>query len=139
MREFGIEKSYVENFEFVESKKYVRITSKDYLKEACLLGAVSGLKIFRKGAMLNPTSNFVFVFGRKIRKRKIELSLEELKEFLEKGRIKKKSRRKGYVLVAYRGRAVALGFSRKNEIECFMPKEFRRQVLDALKGACPRK
>ncbi len=133
LKKFGIKESYAEKFGFVESKKNIRITSKEYLKEAHLLGAISGIRIFRKGALLNPSSNFVFVFNGKIRKRRIKLSFKELKEFFENGKLWKKTKLRGYVFILYQGKIIALGFSRENEIECFMPKDFRKKALEILK------
>ncbi len=130
---FGIPLKYFEKTCFIETRKAVRITSNEYLEEASLLGATSGVKILKKGKFLNPSSNIVFLFFKKLKGKGIELNKTELIELFEKGKIKKPIRKKGYAVVTYNSLPLALVFLKDDEIECMMPKEFREEMIIALK------
>lgn len=128
LKKFGIK---VKNLYFTEGKR-IRVTTKEYIKEAEKLNAVHGINIFRKGKALNPTSAIVFVFGHKAKNR-VKLSYEELKEFLEKGEIEKNLKENGYVLIEFCNKTVALGFYKNQKLKCFISKELRKQILEALR------
>ncbi len=120
-----------ENFYFIEGRR-IRITTKEYFEEAEKLGAIHGVAVFRKGNVVNPTSSFVLIFGH-IAKNRVKLDLKELKDFLERGEIKKKINNYGYFLVEFDRKAIALGFYKNEKLKCLMSKEMRNQLLEALK------
>lgn len=117
---------------YFTSGKTIRITCAEYIKEAEKLKAIHGIAMFRKGNVLNPTSTIVFAFGHKAKNR-ITLNYKELITFLEKGEIEKELREHGYVLIEFCGKTIALGFYKNGKLKCFMSKEIRKQLLEALK------
>ena len=127
---FGIE-AKLENMHFTEGR-VIRITSKEYIEEAEKLGSVHGIAVFRKGNVLNPTSAIVFIFGH-LAKNRIKLDPNELEIFLKKGEIEKEIKENGYVLIEFEGKVLALGFYKNGKLKCFMSKETRKQILEALR------
>ena len=117
---------------YFTSGKTIRITCAEYIKEAEKLRAVHGIAVFRKGNVLNPTSTIVFAFGH-LAKNRIKLEPNELEIFLEKGEIQKELKQHGYVLIEFCGKTIALGFYKNGKLRCFMPKEIRKQVLEAFR------
>ena len=125
-----------ENVVFEESKSSVRITTADFVDEARKLGAVSGVRILRKNKAINPTSNVVFLFHRRVKK-KVVLSWEEIKRLLRFGEIEHEVAREKqgyYVVFSEDNLPISLCFLKNGKIVCMMPKEYREQVLSAIES-----
>jgi hypothetical protein len=130
LKRFGVPKKLLKNLIAIERKNSIWFTSKEFVEIAERLGAVSGLSIFRKGVILNPTSSLVFAFGRAVKKNIVTLQKKELIEFFEKGFCRKNLFEKGYYLVKFRKDIVAIGFYKKGMLQCMMPKWYRKGILD---------
>jgi len=130
---FGVSKKALRNVAWLEGKGIIRITSSEYLREAKKLNGTSGVVLFRKGRVWNPTSNLIFVLSHRC-KRKYELGREELISLLKEGEIDKPLPTRGYVILTFQNLPLILGFHKHGKIKCFMPKEFREQVLEILEG-----
>ena len=122
----------MKDFELILGNKKIRITSKDFLSEVERLGGVSGVCVFRKGKVWNPTSNIVFVLGHLSRK-KYELNKGELIKLFKIGELNKEIPEEGYVILSFRNFPISLAFNKNGILKCMMPKEFRREILEILK------
>ncbi len=127
LEEFGLEEE-VKNLKIIVGNKSARISNKKNVE----ISGTEGVVLFRKGKVWNPTSNLIFVFGHKVKKRIVDITKSELMELCEKGIIKKDTDYYGFVVLKYDVYPICLGFSKNGEIKSFMPKEFRKNVLESI-------
>ncbi len=124
LEDFGINPS---GLKFIENKKSVRVSNKVDVD----IDGTEGVVIFRKGKVWNYTSNIVLSLGHLITKRIIELDKKDVEKLFRDGKIER-SLERGYYVTKYKDYIISLVFSTGRELICYMPKEFRKAVLESV-------
>ncbi|MGB9861783.1 MAG: hypothetical protein ACPLRP_05620 [Candidatus Bipolaricaulaceae bacterium] len=81
---------------------------------------------------LKPTSFGLMVLGARVRRRRVELSKEELKELLLGRTLRKPGLPQGYVALCFEGEVLGCGEVRGENLRCQIPLGRRQELLIAL-------
>lgn len=127
-KRFGIEKDSFKEFSLFNYQNDVWIASKEAGEFDRLRTIRRGIKIARIFTYTTkPTTNGMQIFGREVKKNKIELKEEDALRFCrgEKIKIEERKVEKGFVVVFYKNLPLGVGLYKEGELKSQVPRARR--------------
>jgi len=116
----------------VERARGLWLTTADLVPEGVKVHSVGVRLFYLQGKVLKPASFGLSFLGERIRRRRVEVTLEELERLLLGQAVEKPTAPEGYVALAYRGDVIGCGKVKEGKLSAEISKARRRELLSAL-------
>ncbi|MGY4706612.1 tRNA pseudouridine(55) synthase TruB [Candidatus Bipolaricaulota sp. J31] len=116
----------------VERARGLWLTTADFVPEGVKVHSVGIRLFYLHNRGMKPASFGLSFLGEWIRKRRVEVTLEELEKLLLGQAVEKPTAPEGYVALTYRGDVIGCGKVKEGKLSAEISKARRQELLSAL-------